>query len=78
MKKQPETPIARLDGVIEPSVENGACALVFELKTDDGNIVHLTYGELIEALSFAQEEGIIPTLSAHWWARIRREDGCAF
>jgi hypothetical protein len=69
--------IARLAGVIENPGEPAACSLVFELATEDGRTFHLTLGMLLETLRFAQDQGIMPALSEHWWARTGRTDGCA-
>lgn len=78
MKKFVTLPIARLEGVIEMVGDPAACSLVFELKTESGQEFHLTYGKMMEALRFAQEQGIMPALSEHWWARTGRRDGCTF
>ncbi|MDR0275590.1 MAG: hypothetical protein LBI48_09685 [Burkholderiaceae bacterium] len=70
----PETlPIARLQGVIENPGEHRACSLVFVLQTKSGQVMHLTYGMLMQALHFAQEQGAMAELSPGWWARA---DGC--
>lgn len=71
-----ELPVARLVGVIENGGEHGACSLVFVLETEKGQTMNLTYGLLMEALRFAQNESIIPALSADWWARTGARDGC--
>lgn len=68
-------PIARLAGVIENEGEHGPCSLVFELETDAGATLRLTYGAVMEALRFAQENAIMPGLSEHWWARAGRCHG---
>ena len=70
--------IAQLAGVVETPGEPAACSLVFELETDDGRTIRLTYGQVLEALRFAQEQAIMPALSEHWWARTGRTDGCSF
>lgn len=70
--------MARLAGVIETQGECTACSLVFELETERGRTFILTYGAMMQALRFAQEQAIIPALSEHWWARIGQHDGCAF
>lgn len=70
-------PIARLSGMIYNEGERGACSLVFELETEAGNKLMLPYGKLMEAIRFAQSEGVIPVLSEHWWARTGNPDGCA-
>ncbi len=72
-----ELPIARLSGMIYNEGERGACSLVFELETEAGNKLMLPYGKLMEAIRFAQVEGVIPPLSAHWWARTGNTYGCA-
>lgn len=80
LKQQPskvhELPIARLSGMIYNEGERGACSLVFELETETGNKLMLPYGKLMEAIRFAEAEGVIPLLSAHWWARTGKTDGC--
>ena len=77
MSQAKKLPIARLAGVIETPGEHAACSLVFELETEGGRTVRLTYGLLMQALRFAQEEAVMPPLSEHWWARTGRGDGCA-
>lgn len=77
MTRATSLPIARLAGVIETPGEHAACSLVFELAMEDGRAVSLTYGLLMQALRFAQDEAIMPPLSEHWWARTGRSDGCA-
>lgn len=62
-------PIARLSGMIYNEGERGACSLVFQLETESGTQIMLSYGKLMEAIRFAQAEGVIPPLSVHWWAR---------
>jgi hypothetical protein len=69
--------MARLAGVIETPGEHAACSLVFELETEGGGTVRMTYGQIMEALRFAQDEAIMPALSEHWWARTGRTDGCS-
>lgn len=69
-------PIARLSGMIYNEGERGACSLVFQLETESGTQIMLPYGKLIEAIRFAQAEGVIPPLSTHWWARTGKTDGC--
>lgn len=69
-------PVARLDGVIETPGEHAACSLVFVLQTRTGSRFHLPYGLLLEALRFAEAEGMMPPLSPHWWARAGSTDGC--
>lgn len=69
--------IARLVGVIEHEGEPGACSLVFVLETEEGEIEHLTYGTLMEALKFAGERSILPPLSSSWWSRVSEYDGCS-
>lgn len=71
-------PIARLAGVIETPGEPAACSLLFELETESGRKVTLTYGLVMEALRFAQDQAVMPSLSEHWWARTGRRDGCPF
>ncbi len=71
-------PIAQLVGVIEHSGEHAACSLVFHLEAEGGQSFTLTYGHVIEALRFAELQGAVPALSAHWWARIGDSDGCTF
>lgn len=78
MNETAELPLARLAGVIETRGEPAACSLVFELVTESGHTYSLTYGAMMQALRFAQEQAIIPALSEHWWARIGRSDGCTF
>jgi hypothetical protein len=78
MAEASNLPIARLAGVIETPGEHAACSLVFELETEYGGTVRMTYGQIMEALRFAQEQAIMPALSAHWWARTGRTDGCSF
>lgn len=70
-------PIARLAGVTEYPGEIHACSLVFQLKTETGLSIQLRYADLMAALRFAQEQGVLSPLSAHWWARVERYDGCA-
>lgn len=77
MSQAKKLPIARLAGVIETPGEHAACSLVFELETEGGQSVRLTYDLLMQALRFAQEEAVMPPLSEHWWARAGRGDGCA-
>ena len=60
-------PIAKLAGVIENTEGSGSCRLVFALQPDDsvddpGGYVYLNYGLMLDALRFAQEQGIIPSL----------------
>ena len=69
-------PIARLAGVIENPGEPAACSLIFALETEDGRAYRLTYGAVMNALRFAQDQGIMPALSEHWWARIGAADPC--
>lgn len=71
-------PIASLSGMIYNEGERGGCSLVFELETESGKKLLLPYGKLMEAIRFAQTEGVIPPLSAHWWARTGKTDGCTF
>lgn len=78
MKELINPPIARLAGVIEEKGEYAGCSLVFELVTEDGRTFDLTYGAILEALRFAQEQAIMPALSEYWWARVGRHDGCTF
>lgn len=78
MAEASNLPIARLVGVIEIPGEHAACSLVFELETECGGTVRMTYGQIMEALRFAQEQAIMPALSEHWWARTGRTDGCSF
>lgn len=78
MKEFVNFPMTRLAGIIETQGEYAACSLVFELETESGRTFSLTYGAMIEALRFAQEQAIIPALSEYWWARIGRHDGCTF
>jgi len=79
-QKNPDNiPIAWLAGVIGHSGEHKACSLVYQFETEGGEIIHqLTYGQLMEALHFAQSQAIIPPLSSDWWARTGRTDGCSF
>lgn len=76
MNNTANLPLARLAGVIETPGEHAACSLIFELVTDSGPTYRLTYGAMIEALRFAQEQAIMPPLSEHWWARIGQHNGC--
>jgi hypothetical protein len=78
MAESSNLPMARLAGVIETPGEHAACSLVFELETEGGGTVRMTYGQIMEALRFAQEQAIMPALSEHWWARTGRTDGCSF
>jgi hypothetical protein len=78
MAESSNPPMARLAGVIETPGEHAACSLVFELETEGGGTVRMTYGQIMEALRFAQEQAIMPALSEHWWARTGRTDGCSF
>ena len=71
-------PVARLSGVIETKGEHTACSLVFEFTTDGGRTIRLTYGALMEALRFAQQQEIMPPLSEHWWARTGRSNDSTF
>lgn len=76
-------PIAKLSGVIENKGEAGSCSLVFALEVEDADddpagYIYLSYASMLDALRFAQEQVIIPPLSAHWWARVERTDGCTF
>lgn len=71
-------PIARLLGVTETPGEGRACSLVFELESALGQRLTLTYGNVMEALRFAQEQAVMAPLSEHWWARVERYDGCTF
>lgn len=78
MKEVVNFPMARLAGVIEARGERTACSLVFELETEGGRTFSLTYGAMIDALRFAQDQAIMPALSEYWWARIGQSDGCTF
>ncbi|KPY21351.1 hypothetical protein ALO54_200244 [Pseudomonas syringae pv. philadelphi] len=71
-------PIARLVGVTEVQGEASACSLVFELESAAGQKLNLTYGSVMEALRFAQQQAVMAPLSEHWWARVERYDGCTF
>lgn len=70
--------ISRLVGVVERAGEHKACSLVFMLETECGQSHTLTYGHLIGALRFSEQQAVIPAHSAHWWARIGDSDGCTF
>lgn len=72
----PNLPLAQLIGVVS-NANHGNCALVFEMATPDGQRLSLPYGKVMEALKFAQQQGVMPPLSAHWWARIGETHGCA-
>ncbi|WNV05908.1 hypothetical protein RP726_05710 [Candidatus Methylospira mobilis] len=74
----PHIPVAYLTGVIETPGSPSACSLIFELETETGHKVILTYGLLMETLRFAQDQAIMPPLSEHWWARIGGTNGCTF
>jgi len=78
MKKIDIPSIARLTRVVENEGEHSSCSLVFELETETGHTFRMTYGTMIDALRFAQEQAVIPALSVDWWARIGRTDGCVF
>ncbi|CZT26106.1 hypothetical protein [Pseudomonas cerasi] len=71
-------PVARLIGVTENSGEGCACSLVFELESASGQRLTLTYGNVMEALRFAQQQSVMAPLSEHWWARVEKYDGCTF
>ena len=71
-------PIARLVGVTEFKGEGQACSLVFELKSTSGQTLILTYGSVMKALRFAQQQAVMAPLSEHWWARVEKYDGCTF
>jgi hypothetical protein len=60
MAESSNLPMARLAGVIETPGEHAACSLVFELETEGGGTVRMTYGQIMEALRFAQDEAIMP------------------
>lgn len=73
-----ELAMAYLAGVIEQDGEPGSCSLIFVLEPEYGQKIHLSYGMLMNAIEFAQDQRIIPPLSAHWWARTGNYDGCLF
>lgn len=68
-------PIARLVGVTHYEGDHSECSLVFELETEGGERVKMTYGTLMMALRFAQEQEIMPPLSVDWWARSEHWNG---
>jgi hypothetical protein len=61
-------PVAYLAGVIENSGEYDACSLVFVLETEHGHTINLNYEMLMQALRFAEEQGVMPELTTEWWA----------
>lgn len=71
-------PVARLIGVTETLGEGCACSLVFELESESGQRLTLTYGHVMQALRFAQQQAVMAPLSEHWWARVEKYDGCTF
>lgn len=75
---QNSLPVVRLVGVTEIDGESTACSLIFELEGAAGQSLTLTYGLVMEALRFAQVQGVMPALSEHWWARVEKYDGCTF
>jgi hypothetical protein len=62
-------PIARLAGVIENLGEPMPCSLVFVLETAQGQTINLNYELLMRTLRFAEQAGVMPELSVHWWAQ---------
>lgn len=69
---------AKLIGVTECPGENLAKALVFHIGQESGHRLDLPLGSLLEALRFAQTEGVVSPLPEDWWARTGNAYGCSF
>lgn len=67
---------AVLIGATHYKGEPSSCSVVFHLEDATNASYNLTLGTLFEALRFAEKEGVLEPLSAHWWARAGIGDGC--
>lgn len=72
----PGLPLARLVGVTEYPGEQTQCSLVFHLETEAGQRLDLTHANIMQALRFAQDSGVMPALPEDWWARDGGRHGC--